>query len=241
MSALQLHSGPEVLTKEQFQAALPKQVKGGVSDTVIDSINQLLADPELADTYRENILSFTNVMKDGKYKLVDYLNAVRYVSYKMLGDQNVTAYSKVFPDRITRFQAANYDAKKISSYVSAYNKTQLVNKIYEMSLIPTHILNAHHFQQAINVQVQLMNDIDVSPKVRSDAANSLMTHLKRPEAQKIELDVTHKEDETTNDLRSAVRDLARQQQEMIKSGGMNAKDVAHSRIIDVNPEGVDDE
>lgn len=240
MSTMQLPSAPVTMTKEQFQSALPRQIRGGVSDELMDNINQLLSDPELADIYKENILSFSNVMRDGKYKLVDYLNAVRYVSYKMFGDQNITAYSKVFPERIERFQKEGFDAKKISAYVAAYNKTQLVNKIYEMSLIPTHILNAHHFQQAINVQVQIMTNEDVSYKVRSDAANSLMTHLKRPEAQKIELDVTHKEDEATKDLRAAIRDLANKQREMIISGDMNAKEIAHSNIIEAKVEDHDD-
>jgi hypothetical protein len=71
-----------------------------------------------------------------------------------------------------------------------------------------------------------------SEKVRSDAANSLLTHLKRPEVTKIELDVGLKEDKTITDLRQATMALAASQRAMIKSGMMNAKEVAHSQIIE---------
>lgn len=241
MPQTQLQTKNDVITTEQFKEALPKQLRGNVDSSIINSINQLLQDPELALNYRENLLSFTSVMKSGKYKITDYLNAVRFVSHRMLGDTNIESYSKVFPDRIAKFTAQGYTSKKISSFVYAYSKNQLVMQIYEQSLIPTHILNADTFQQAINVQVGLMNDTSVSPKVRSDAANSLLTHLKRPEAQKIELGITHKEDDATKDLREAIRDLADQQAKSIQHGSMNAKQIAHSQIIDAEVEEEEDE
>ena len=87
------------------------------------------------------------------------------------------------------------------------------------------------FQKALNVQADLMVNAN-SEKVRSDAANSLLTHLKRPEVTKIELDVGLKEDKTIDGLRQATMALAASQRDMIKSGMMNAKEVAHSQIIE---------
>lgn len=229
-TALQNTSG-DYLTKEQLQDALPPQMKKSVSDALVDQVNQLLQDPELALNYRENVLNYTRVMQEGKYKLVDYLNAVRYVSHKMLGDSNFEAYSKVFPDRIANFQAQGYTPKKISSYVSAYNNNKLVTSVYGYSLTPSHILNAPYFQQAVNVQVELMNNVNVSPKVRTDAANSLLNHLKRPETHRMELDITHKEDDTIKQLRDNIRELSEQQRKLIESGGSDARTIAHSQIV----------
>lgn len=220
------------LSKEEFKDALPRSLRNGVSDKVMDQINGLLTDPELSQNFQDNLVTYTSVLSGGKYKLLDYLNAVQYVSYKMLGDVNQVAYSKVFPDRIARFTAQGYDARRISSFVSAYNATKLVVAIYTQSLIPIYIMNAHHLQAAINVQVGIMSNEEVSPKVRTEAANSLMTHLKVPETQKIKLDVTHKESDATTDLRNAVRDLAAKQRDMITNKSMGAKEVAHSVLIE---------
>lgn len=221
------------LSKDEFRQALPKQVRGAVTDNIIQGVNSLLADPELAENYRENVLGYVSVMQDGKYKLTDYLNAVRYVSHKLLGDTNVSAYSKTFPDRIAKFQADGKDAKAISSFVSAYNKTKLVNAIFEQTLIPTHILNADLHQKAINTQAELMLTAK-SEKVRSEAANSLLTHLKPPETKQVQLKVDHevKEGSAIDELRKATEELAKQQREMITSKQMSAEQIAHSNIID---------
>jgi hypothetical protein len=149
----------------------------------------------------------------------------------MLGSTNLEAYVKTFPTRYKRLLDDGVDDHRVSAYASSYNKNQLVNKIYEQTLIPSHILNADVFQKALNVQADLMVNAN-SEKVRSDAANSLLTHLKRPEVTKIELDVGLKEDKTIDGLRQATMALAASQRDMIKSGMMNAKEVAHSQIIE---------
>ncbi len=77
-----------------------------------------------------------------------------------------------------------------------------------------------------------MNDTSVSDKVRSDAANSLLTHLKQPETSKIELDVKVTEDSSIKELAAATRALAEQQQGSIMSGRATPEQVAHSSIID---------
>ena len=168
---------------------------------MVDEINGLITDPKLRENYRENLLSYTSVLADGKYKIGDYINAVKYVSYKLLGSSNIEAYSKTFPDRFQRLVQEGADDKTISSYSTAYNKNKLVNLIFEQTLVPSHILNADLYQKALNVQAQLMISA-ASEKVRSDAANSLLTHLKMPETTKIELDVGIKVDKSIEDLLS---------------------------------------
>lgn len=223
-------STQEPLTKEQFIRALPKQFKANVSDELIQNINAVLGQPEMAENFRENLLSYTSVMSEGKFKIADYVNAVRYVSYKLLGSSNIDAYVKTFPDRYQNFLQNNVDEKDIASYVSAYNKTKLVNLILEQTLVPSWVLNQHLYQKALNVQAELMIHAK-SEKVRSEAANSILNHLKRPETHKVELNVTNKEDKSIEELRQATIELARQQRMMIESGAMNAQEVAHSRVI----------
>lgn len=218
-------------TKEQLTKALPTKLKYRISDQFVEKVNQLVTEPELRDQFKENLLSFSVVLAEGKYKLESYLDAVRYVSYKLMSATNVEAYSRTFPDRIKRLTDEGADAKTISSYVAAYHKTQLVQRIFEQTLTPTHVLNAPLYQQAINVQADLMMNAR-SEKVRSDAAACLIKELKMPETTKVELDIGVKADKTINDLRQTTMELVRQQKAMLEAGHTNIQEVAASKIIE---------
>lgn len=218
------------LSKSEFIQALPKQYKGQVSDDLVSSVNGLLTDPILRENFKENIVGYSNILANGRYDLNRYVDAVKYVSCKLLGLSTVEAYAKTFPQRYQRLVDENSSDSQISSMAAAYNRTKLVNMIYEQTLVPTHVLNADVFQKAINVQAHLMMTAK-SEKVRSDAANSLLSHLKRPEAQKIELDIGLKEDKSIDELRNSTMELVSMQRKMLESGMMNAKQVAHSKII----------
>ena len=223
------------LTIDQFKQALPDKVKKSVNQELIDQINTTLSEPELFEAYRDNLISYTKVMADGRFKVQEYINAVRYVSHKLMGCTNIEAYTKTFPDKYTRFVATGVQAKDIASYVTAYNKSKLVNLIFEQTLIPSYVLNQDLYQRALNVQAALMVDVDVSPKVRTDAANSLLTHLKMPEKQKVELEIGVREDSSIAALRAATMELARQQRLSVEAGQMNAQQLAHAKldVIDV--------
>ena len=218
------------LTVEQFRQALPDKVKKSINQELIDQINTTLSDPDMYEAYRDNLLSYTKVMSDGRFKVAEYINAVKYVSHKLMGCTNIEAYSKTFPDKIARFTAQGVAPKDIASYVTAYNKSKLVNLIMEQTLIPSYVLNQDLYQKALNVQAELMVSAK-SEKVRSDAANSLLTHLKMPETQKVELEIGVKEDSAISALRATTMELARQQRMMLEAGAMNAQEVAHSRLV----------
>ena len=219
------------LTIEQFKTALPDKVKKSINQELIDQINNTLADPEMFEAYRDNLLSYTRVMADGRFKISSYIDAVRYVSHKLMGCTNIEAYTKTFPDKYQRFIQQGVSSKDIASYVTAYNKSKLVNLIFEQTLIPSYVLNQDLYQKALNVQAELMLDDSISPKVRSDAANSLLTHLKMPETQKVELEIGVKEDSSIQALRATTLELARQQRLMMEAGAMNAQEVAHSKLV----------
>lgn len=222
-----------MLSLQQFQQVLPDKVKKSINQELIDRINTTLSDPEMLEIYRDNLISYTSVMRDGKFKIEQYLDAVRYVSFKLLGDTNIDAYMKTFPDKYQKFVADGVAPKDIASYVTAYNKGKLVNLIFEQTMIPTHVLNMDMYQKALNVQMELALTAK-SEMVRMNAANSVMVQLKPPEVKKIELDIGVKEDQSINVMRQAMIDLAKAQASSITQGGMNAQQVAHMalKVID---------
>lgn len=217
------------LTKEQLAGALPdKRFRKHLTDEVVDLIN---AEPEseLRRVYRDNALSYASVLSGGRFSLTAYINAVKFVSLKLLGDKASTAYSKVFPDRYQRLVDEGTSPSQIASFAQNYANSQLITKIFEQTMVPTHILNAHVYQEAINVQADLMHTAK-SEMVRQKAAESLITNLGSPAVAKVELEVNYNND-VVEDLRATTKALAQQQLKMIMNGQSSAKEIAHSEIL----------
>ena len=219
------------MTMEQFKEALPPQMQKGVNQELLNTINSTLKDPEAMEMYKENLLSYTYVLKEGKFKMQQYLNAVRYVGFKVAGLLNIDAYIKTFPDKYQDFLARKVADKDIASYVTAYNKSKLVNLIYEQALIPIHIVNAPLLQKAINVQATLMLTAK-SEKVRSDAAACLIRELRDPEVKtSIKLNVAVQDNNLIQELNDRTMALAVMQQKMIEQGIFTSLEIAHQPLL----------
>lgn len=204
------------ITLDLLRQALPRAQRSMATPEIVERFNQA-ASGEMADILRENFLGYMDVLQEGKFKLDDYLAAVKYVSYKVMGKSNRTAYSLVFPDRFTRLMADATLSHEIDSYVTAYNKGKLVNLILGQTMVPTHVLNADYFQKALNVQMELALTAQ-SEMVRSQAANSILTVLKVPETAKVKIDVNVKHDNSIENLREMMARVAAEQQTLIGVG-----------------------
>lgn len=218
-----------MLTKDQVEKALPANLKSSVSQQLVDQINNVVADPLIAEQVRDNFISYSNVLSEGKFKMDDYLNAVQYVSYKLMNYSNQESYSRTFPQRYANLVAKGASKKDISAYVAAYNKNILVNKILEQSVIPSWVLNQDKYQDAINVQADLMVNAQ-SEKVRSDAANSLLTHLAKPKEGNFQLNIDARESSGMNELRDLLTSIAKKSIEAIDQG-ISVKEIAGQRIF----------
>ena len=219
-----------MLTRDQVEQALPPNLKGAATQQLTDRINNAVTDPVVAEQIRENFVSYTSVLKDGRFKTDDYLSAVMYVSFKLMGLSNQDAYAYTFPQRYQKLVASGISNKDIAAYVSAYNKGKLVNLILEQTLVPTWVLNADIYQKAINTQYELMTTAQ-SEKVRTEAANSILTHLKRPEVKSVNLNLGVQENSGLTELKNLMTDLAQKQIEAIESG-VPTKLIAAQPILD---------
>lgn len=217
------------LSLKPLRDCFPHHLKASINQELVDKLNQLAEDPEEVELFRNGLVSYATVLKDGKFKMEDYVNAVIYVSHKLMGCSNQTAWKKTFPQRHMTLIAGGADERKISAYVAGYHANKLVTLILEQSLVPTWILNADIYQKAINVQLEIMTDPDVSPKVRTEAANSILTHLKRPETKKLEIDLGVRENSGMAELRDMMTQLAEQQRSLIE-GGVETQAITHQRL-----------
>ena len=219
------------MTEDEFKEALPVEFKKSVNPALMNQINGILADPETMQYFRENLLSYTGVMMEGRFKTSQYVNAIKYVSFKLFGKSNKDAFAKTFPEKMDYWKKQGTSAKDIASYSTAYNKTKLVNLIMAQTMIPVHILNASYFQEALNVQAGLMMTA-YSEKVRSDAADSILKHLKPPEIKAaVELDVQTTQDQTLDILRNTTAALVNQQKANIRSGQSTARQIAEGVLV----------
>lgn len=205
------------ITLDEVITALPANLKKAATQELVNDLNAITNDPLVAENIRNNFVSYTSVMKDGKYKVADYLKAVAFVSFKLMGDSNKEAWCKTFPDRHAILVGRGSNEKTISAHVAAYAKGQLISKITEQSMVPSWVLNQDIFQKAINVQADLMQNA-TSEKVRVEAANSILTHLKRPDPVKGQIDLNVNDTTGMNELKNLLGELARQQVDSMQKG-----------------------
>lgn len=223
-----------MLTKEMIERALPANLKSAATQQLTDQINNIVADPLIAEEVRNNFLSYSGVLKEGKFKTEDYLHAIAYVSFKLMGFSNQDAYFRAFPSRYQALLAKGTSSKDISAYVAAYARGKLVNLILEQTLVPAWVLNQELYQRALNVQADLMMSA-TSEKVRTDAANSILTHLTKPKEAGPLVAIDMRETSGMSELKIMLTQLAQNQRQAIE-GGASTKDIAAQRIIDVEPE-----
>ncbi len=220
-----------MLTREQIEQSLPSNLRSAATQQFTDMVNNIAADPDVAENIRENFLSYTKVLQEGRFKSEDYLHAVAYVSYKHMGYSNTDAWSRTFPARHTRLVANGVTPKDISAHVAAFHKNKLVNLIMEQSLIPVWIINQENFQKAINTQVEIMEDGSLPAVARTAAANSLLTHLAKPKEAAASVTLNIGETAGMKELRGMLTQLAEQQRQAITDGA-STKEIAGQRIFD---------
>lgn len=219
------------LTVADLKQAMPPNLKRSVTQDLADKINGITNDPIIAEYFRDNFITYTGVLQEGRYKTEDYINAVMYVSHKLMGKSNQDAYAATFPKRWQELAAKGTSSKDVSSYVSAYSKGKLVNAILEQSIIPTWVLNQDAHQKAINTQVRLMTTAK-SEMVQQQAANSLLTHLAKPQATGPLVNIDMREDAGMAAMMKQISELAAAQQTALRTGIASVADVTGSRLIE---------
>lgn len=218
-----------IFTIESVKSSVPAHLRNNVSQDLVDNLNNIALDPIMAEDIRNNFVSYSSILKEGRFKLDEYLNAVTYVSYKIMNNTNEEAYAKTFPQRYAKLIANGTSKKNISSYVSIYNKGKLVNLILEATLVPSWVLNQDLHQKAINRLADLMQTA-TSEKVQVEAASSLLTHLGKPKEGNFQINIGETENAGMKEMRALLQEVAANQREAIQTGRMKTIDVAAQRL-----------
>lgn len=226
----------ELLSVEGLKKIYPRKVNDDVLAECVKVMNDSVKDMDaiMQEHYRDNLVSVIDVIKDGeKIKFKDYVKAVKFCSFKMAGYTDTRAYSLTFPERIERMAKDGISNTNLYVYANSYAKNKVVVEIMAKLIVPTHIMFQDYFSLAVKTQVEIMTDDSVSPKVRSDAANSLMTHLKQPEIKQAELKISTNDNGAIGSLTEALNNLSNAQKQALSSGSIKLKDISEAEIIEV--------
>lgn len=227
----------EKVTVEELKILYPVKVAGKVLEQAAEILNTATEDMDyvMAKEFRDNCLSFIDILKNSKSRVsfADYVNACKFATFKLAGNTDVRAYALTFPNRIRRMERDKVPNSHLYQYASIYSKNKTVVEVMAKLVVPTHIMFQDIFHQAVKVQSELMLDDSISPKVRSDAANSLMTHLKTPEVKQAELKVDVQGSGAIEQLAEALGSLSGKQSEMLREGRYSLKDIREATIIEV--------
>lgn len=229
----------DTVTPEEIKRIYPVKVNPTVLQRATDIINASVKDMDyvLAKEFRDNVFGFIDIIKESKHRVAfeDYVNACKFVTFKMAGNTDIRAYALTFPDRVRRMEREKVPNSHLYQYANLYAKNKTVVEVMTKVMIPTHVLYQDIFHKAVKTQAELMQTAK-SEKVRADAANSLMTHLKTPEIKKAELQVNVGSTGAIDQLSEALANLSGKQSEMLSQGKYSLQDIREATIIEVTDE-----
>lgn len=221
---------------EAVRKLVPKQQRSMITQEFLDKIENSVKNPIIADQFKENFITYLNVLTTGKYKMDDYINAVKFVSFKLLNYSNLDAYVATFPERYQRLKDEGQE--QIESFASMYTKNKLVMRIYEQTIVPTHVLNAPLHQEALSTLAGMIKDPSVRGLTKVKACEAILHYTKAPEVIENKFTFGVEQQETISDLRAITEELASTYKLALESGKTSLKEVANSKIIDAEFEEV---
>lgn len=228
-----------MLALDAVKKLVPKAQRCLLSQEYLDKIEASVKDSAIAEEFKDNFITYLNVLSKGKYKMEDYIAAIKYISFKLLGYTNIDAYAATFPERYQRLKDTNQE--NIDAYVAMYNKGKLVMQIYEQTMVPTYVLNAPLHQEALNELAKMIHDPSVRGMVKVKACEAILSHTKQPEVVKGELTIGLEQQDTIADLREVTERLADTYRMTLEKNVKSLKEIAEAQIIDVSYKEVDDE
>jgi len=223
-----------MLELEAVKKLLPKSHRTLITQEFLDRVEKSVSDSDIAEGFKDNFITYLNVLHSGRYKMEDYIAAIKYVSFKLLNYSNRDAYVATFPHRYERL-VKTHSEDSIDNFAAAYNKNKLVVSIYEQTIVPSYILNAPLHQEALNTLAGMIRDPSVKGLAKVKACEAILQHTKQPEVIKGQLTIGIEQSDTINDLREITENLADTYRGMLENKGIRLKDVAEANIIDITP------
>lgn len=226
------------LSIEAVRSSVPRNFRGNITESFLDDLERSMNDPEMGKIMKENFLTYTNVLNESAKNVTiwDYVNAVKFISYKIMGYSIEESWKKTFPNRAEELVKEG-KLSWINKYANGFNKTKIVNKIYEQTLIPSYVLNAPMYQRALNVLNDMIMNDEVRGMAKVKACETILNYTKPPEVNKAEVNVTIKQSDAITELREAAEAFAASMQNAVSSGQKTVGEIIDAEVVKVTSEG----
>ena len=222
------------LSIEQVRGSVPRSFRKHITEEFLAKLEDSLKSDEISAHIRENFLTYSNVLADcdKHVNIWDYVNAVKFISYKIMGYSVDEAYKRVFPHKVGKLVQEGKHSF-INKYANSYNQNKIVNKIYEQTLIPSYVLNAPLYQRALNVLAEMIENDEIRGMAKVKACETILNYTKPPEVTKAEVKVNIQQSDAISDLREVAEAFAKSMQESIASGHKSVQEVIDTQVINV--------
>ena len=195
MSRFGIKKADDEVTVDMLKMYFPTK-SHTITQELADTINEAQNAPDMAiEGFMENLVEYRGVMEKCQASMKEYIRAVKFCAFLEFTDYNITEAYKL--SRINdKFVKDRWDAptdspkyRELTSAASRYyNKTNLVKQILLQADMPWHILFQGAKYTAMSVLMKEVTEAAYS-RDRIAAAKEILAAVKRPENQKVELEI----------------------------------------------------
>ena len=195
MSKFGIKKADDIVTVDMLKMYFPNK-SATITQELADTINEAQNAPDMAiEGFMDNLVEYRGVMEKCQASMKEYIRAVKFCAFLEFTDYNITEAYKL--SRINdKFVKDRWDAptdspkyRELTSAASRYyNKTNLVKQILLQADMPWHILFQGAKYTAMSVLMKEVTEAAYS-RDRIAAAKEILAAVKRPENQKVELEI----------------------------------------------------
>ena len=204
------------ITIEQLKASFPKERRKFVNQKLVDLVNEIERSGDYDGSVVERVISYSDILSSGRYKMRDYIKAVEYVVNYLQTESQSDAYVKTFPEKVAK-RIKEGKTPYATGAPAMYYQGDLVQAVMARSMLSKRLLHYDKVDKAINTLYDVMLE-SKSDRSRIDAADRILTHLAEDPKSKIEMEVSIKKDESGSALEQKMLELAEMQQKAFQSG-----------------------
>ena len=205
------------MTLDELKVLMPAKKQKFMNQELVDMINDAENRGDFDGEFEKKVISYSSVLTQGRYKTSDYIAAVEFCTYYLSGDEQAEAYVKTFPGKVKRRVLEGKSAYATGA-PSMYYGGQLVQAIMAQAQMNVRM---RHYNK-IDIMVETLFDLAISrlstDRIRMEAADKVLTHLKEPDQSHIEIEVGIRKDESGIALEKKLIEVAELQKQAFING-----------------------
>lgn len=209
---------------EKIRSGVPHELRQRFTPKAVNKMLERIDDEESKDSFIENLIDFSALLGDGRYSHTAFVNAVKFVTYRLMDRSKLDCYKLTFPDKYERMLEAGRDKNHIATVAWRYANGKLPTDMMKQARVELSVIFT---AERVKVATELSKIALYSPKElnRIKAAEVFLTHTAPPD-EGMQLDVNVTGDDTIQKLTQLLSDQAIRQKEKIITGEYTAAEVA---------------